>query len=488
VTGIKALLLDVGGVLLQPMEPVQATYRRLGQGYGVKKVNFALGFGSAQGRQLMVGRPFWREVVGLATGCWDRDYFESLYAYFARAEAWMLAPGAGELIARLRQDGTKVGIVSNWDTRLRGTLEALGLEVDGVFCSGELGVEKPDSRLFGLACRTLGVTPSQALHVGDSLRCDVEGARAAGLSALHFGVEVADFAALSRHLFPPWQPTHPVSLAQAQELKDAVFPDFPGLLTPLGQGWDNQVFALGQDKVLRIPHRHAGAQCMAAELEVLPHLALPGIPRVLGRGQTLGHPFELMLQERIPGQSVELAALDAAQRGALAAPLGAWMRRLHAQEPRGAAPDTWGRLDPERLGKAISEKGRWAVAEGLLSEAPQVDLVEADDTLALCHGDLYCRHVLVDARGAFSGVIDWGDVHLGHPAIDIAGALSILPPKALPCFFESYGKVSQETLVLARMRAVHSALTLLHFGHSIGDAPLLAEAKLALRHLLEPAY
>ncbi|MFT5584214.1 MAG: REG-2-like HAD superfamily hydrolase [Cognaticolwellia sp.] len=197
---MKALLLDVGGVLLQPVEPVQATYLRMGRAFGVEAVDFRAGFAGAQGRQLMDGRPFWRQVVGRSTGCWNDGYFESLYKHFAQAEAWRLAPFSTELIRRLRQEGVKVGIVSNWDTRLRGTLEALGLQVDGVFCSGELGVEKPDPRIFALACSSLGVAPRDALHVGDSLRCDVEGARAAGLQALHFGLDVPDFAGLSRLL------------------------------------------------------------------------------------------------------------------------------------------------------------------------------------------------------------------------------------------------------------------------------------------------
>lgn len=480
----KALLLDVGGVLLEPVEAVAHTYRRLGAAYGVQTVDFAAGFGAAQGRQLMDGRPFWRQVVGRSTGCWDDAYFESLYQYFAQAQAWRVAPGARELIARLRLRGVKVGIVSNWDTRLRGTLAGLGLDVDGVYCSGELGVEKPDTRIFALACKALGVAPAEALHVGDSLRCDVEGARAAGLKALHFGVDVRSFAGLTRRLTPPWEPTHPVTLPEAQALKHAVFPEHPGALETLGQGWDNLVFSLGGHKVLRIPHREPGARCMAAELAVLPHISLPGVPRVLGRGRSPQHPFEIMLQERIPGRSVELVRPTDAQRAALAPQLGAWMRRLHAQVPTGAQPDTWGRLSPKRLGTAIAEKGAWAVGEGLLGRAPEVPLVQADGTSVLCHGDLYCRHVLLDEQGGFAGVIDWGDVHLGHPAIDIAGALCILPPRALPAFFEAYGAVSSQTLAVARMRGVHSALTLVHFAHSIGDAALLAEAQRALGHLM----
>lgn len=199
----KAVLLDVGGVLLRPVEPVERTYLRLGEPFGVRAVDFHRGFSQAEGRQLMDGRPFWREVVGRSTDCWEDNYFESLYQYFARPSAWYFPLGARALIARLRAAGVKVGIVSNWDTRLRGTLEGLELKVDGIYISGELGVEKPDPRIFRLACKALGVAPRDALHVGDSLKADVLGARAAGLQALHFGVDVQDFEQLSGRLSWP---------------------------------------------------------------------------------------------------------------------------------------------------------------------------------------------------------------------------------------------------------------------------------------------
>ena len=46
------------------------------------------------------------------------------------------------------------------------------------------------------------------------------------------------------------------------------------------------------------------------------------------------------------------------------------------------------------------------------------------------HGDLYARHLLLDETRLPSGVIDWGDVHLGDPALDLSVAISFLPPAA----------------------------------------------------------
>jgi putative hydrolase of the HAD superfamily len=54
----------------------------------------------------------------------------------------------------------------------------------GSLSSRELGIGKPDVRIFHLACERLGVLPAQVLHVGDDLHLDVHGARDAGLQAL----------------------------------------------------------------------------------------------------------------------------------------------------------------------------------------------------------------------------------------------------------------------------------------------------------------
>ena len=77
----------------------------------------------------------------------------------------------------------KVGIISNWDTRLEGILHGLGLGalIDTVVSSAVVGLHKPDPRIFELACARLGVEPGRCAHVGDHVYSDVLGARAAGL-------------------------------------------------------------------------------------------------------------------------------------------------------------------------------------------------------------------------------------------------------------------------------------------------------------------
>ncbi len=97
-----------------------------------------------------------------------------------------VAEGSGESLARLRAAGLRLGVVSNSDGRVEQALQAAGLReyFDVVMDSALLGVEKPDPRIFQAALRALGVTPEEALYVGDLYEVDILGANAAGISAV----------------------------------------------------------------------------------------------------------------------------------------------------------------------------------------------------------------------------------------------------------------------------------------------------------------
>ena len=86
-------------------------------------------------------------------------------------------------LAALRQRALKLGVISNWDDRLRPLLKSLQIadQFDVVVVSCEVGASKPASAIFQAAVKQLGVPASSLLHVGDSFELDVLGARAAGL-------------------------------------------------------------------------------------------------------------------------------------------------------------------------------------------------------------------------------------------------------------------------------------------------------------------
>ena len=107
----------------------------------------------------------------------------AVYDEFGNPERWRPYADVVPAFERLRAAGVKVGIVSNWDTRLERILVGLGLGglVETIVCSAVEGLRKPDPRIFELACARAGVLPERSAHVGDHMYADVIGARAAGM-------------------------------------------------------------------------------------------------------------------------------------------------------------------------------------------------------------------------------------------------------------------------------------------------------------------
>jgi aminoglycoside phosphotransferase (APT) family kinase protein len=101
------------------------------------------------------------------------------------------------------------------------------------------------------------------------------------------------------------------------------------------------------------------------------------------------------------------------------------------------------------------------------------------------HGDLYVRHVLIGDDRLPSAVIDWGDVHLGDPAVDLALAHNVLPPAAHAAFRAAYGAIDDETWHLAGLRALVHGLAVADFAIAIADADLQREALQALAWMAE---
>jgi putative hydrolase of the HAD superfamily len=113
-------------------------------------------------------------------------WFEALYRRFGDPDVWRMYDDVRPALERLRARRLRLGIVSNWDSRLRRICEGLGLDrqVDFLVISAEAGVRKPDPRIFGRALAAAGVGPDEAIHVGDLLEEDVEGARRAGIRGI----------------------------------------------------------------------------------------------------------------------------------------------------------------------------------------------------------------------------------------------------------------------------------------------------------------
>jgi aminoglycoside phosphotransferase (APT) family kinase protein len=237
---------------------------------------------------------------------------------------------------------------------------------------------------------------------------------------------------------------------------------------------------------------------MAAESRALPQLAprlpLP-VPHPIFIGRADGSfPWPFAGYRRLAGRTACAVALDDAERTALAGPLARFFAALHAVSRAEAAE--WG-LEPDSLDKLIVEKRRPRLLErlavlaekGLVADTTVLESIAdettdtPDEELVPAHGDVYSRHFLVDDQRRLCGVIDWGDIHLGNRAVDLAIAHSFLPSAAHAAFRAAYGPITDAAWRLARFRALDHSVAVTHYGHEIRDGDLLREGLTSLRYV-----
>ncbi len=135
-------------------------------------------------------RAFWRRVV---EGAFreaqytmpDGAFFDGLYEKFATADCWRVPDDVSPAIARAKAMGVGIGVLSNFDVRLPGLLEALELAdvFDHVVISCQVGAEKPDPAIFAAAQAACGAAPARIGMVGDGLSEDFHGPDRAGWRA-----------------------------------------------------------------------------------------------------------------------------------------------------------------------------------------------------------------------------------------------------------------------------------------------------------------
>jgi putative hydrolase of the HAD superfamily len=198
--GVRAVLLDGLGTLLALAPPAPALVRWLRTEHGLRLAE------AAAERAFAAEIAYYREhhhegrdaatLADLRRRCAEvlRDALPVAVAEElspAQLTAAMLGslrfgvyPDVPVALAALRDRGLVLVVVSNWDVSLSAVLAEAGLAgaLDGVLTSAALGAPKPAAAIFEAALALAGVTPAQAVHVGDSLANDVHGARAVGVA------------------------------------------------------------------------------------------------------------------------------------------------------------------------------------------------------------------------------------------------------------------------------------------------------------------
>lgn len=241
-------------------------------------------------------------------------------------------------------------------------------------------------------------------------------------------------------------------------------------LKRLGEGWDNTLWRLGDDLLVRLPRRAMSAPLALHEQRWLGELAarlpLP-IPAPVRMGRPSGdYPWHWSVVPWINGVPGDRAPLtnpaDAASR------LGSFLRALHREAPADAPHNPYRGVPlSDRaarytdaladLATTIDSSATERVWESALTADPWTE------PRVWLHGDLHPANVLVEG-GTLVGIVDFGDVCGGDPATDIAGAWMLLPAMAMPNFIESYGPVERHLERRSLGWAVLFALMLIQIG------------------------
>lgn len=119
---------------------------------------------------------------------------EAFQIYLAEYEsAWSPYLDAPDFLARLKQQGIKVGVLTNGNHEQQlAKLRRTGLlsYMDAVCSSEQIGYAKPDPRAFRCLARALDLFPKDLIFIGDNPDQDVAGARNAGIRAAHINRHV----------------------------------------------------------------------------------------------------------------------------------------------------------------------------------------------------------------------------------------------------------------------------------------------------------
>jgi aminoglycoside phosphotransferase (APT) family kinase protein len=232
-------------------------------------------------------------------------------------------------------------------------------------------------------------------------------------------------------------------------VRELLSEQFPALseepCVAVAEGFDNSLWRLGENLVVRLPRRRLAVNLIENELRWLPEVArpvslrtplplMPGVP-----SERFGWPWLIATWvDGTPGDE-----LDAKRRAGSAVALATFLRQIHRVAPEGAPRNPFRGVDLEERASTFDARVR-DVAD-LIDVAAATRAFECglsasrwSEPARWLHGDLHPGNTLFQ-NDALVGVVDFGDLCAGDPACDLAGALMSLPHAALEEFFAAYG-------------------------------------------------
>ena len=267
-----------------------------------------------------------------------------------------------------------------------------------------------------------------------------------------------------------------------RELLQDQHPDLADLpLREVEGGWGNQMWRLGDTLAVRIQRMDTTPEPQLRERRWLPQLA-PRLPLPIPVPVRAGTPCERFgklwtVMTWVPGCPLDQGVIARPEHAADT--LAAFLQALHVPAPGDAPGDDMGigahprestggfehflgSIDTAAFG--VDTAGARAVWEDAVATpgwaGPRVWV----------HGDLHPANVVI-ADGTLTGVVDFGALFAGDPAVDLAAAWVVLPAGMAEHFFSAYAEVDEATMRRARGLALLKSLFLMLMGQN-GDRGL----------------
>ncbi|MDP1574402.1 MAG: phosphotransferase [Coxiellaceae bacterium] len=253
----------------------------------------------------------------------------------------------------------------------------------------------------------------------------------------------------------------------------------------LDEGWDNTAFLVNHTFIFRFPHRPFGLKCMENEIAFLPKLKPylsfnASIPIYIGKACDV-FPYSFAGYPIIHGNSLCDATVDLIDDIQFAKTLAIWLKELHAIPVNNIVPlisdkVSWQFNVEHRVKRCYEnlEKYGHYFEKAQFHNKELIDIIEMIKTFSIennfqsiLHGDLYCRHIIVNEKCKPEGLIDFGDMFVGDPGIDLSVGM-IFSNKAFSVFLETYEDVDSKRLALLLFHA---------FGHAMSFLPYAFEQK-----------
>ena len=297
-----------------------------------------------------------------------------------------------------------------------------------------------------------------------------------------------------------WHSDIVISDQIVQRVIEAQFPELKSVkLKCIGEGWDNKAFLINDQYIFRFPHRKVSASLIERENAVLKNLhdqidlQLPELLYIGNPSRDYPYHFhgytmidgdsacDLQLTEKIQFESINIIAN--------------FLKQLHSigedmAYAMGAKQQVFNRVDVARTISHLKERVEKIQVGGIATirqtifdaEIHQAKAVQLPDQKVLIHGDLHSRHLIFN-KDKLVGIIDWGDVGVNSPAVDLAVVFSFYPQEYHQHFFDIYGYVDDDTKKYARFLALYIAVTFMLYAYDMQDSLLFNEAKQSITRI-----